>query len=580
MTGPSFEQISALAPAMKPQYRAAFQSRTVLAILGKYEIADSPLRVCHFIAQVFAETGALTALVESLNYSASRLEAVWPKRFRTLADAQPYAHNEEALGNFVYGGRMGNIEAGDGYRYRGRGLLQITGRSAYARYGSQLGIDLVGDPDQAFSSAHCLEVAAVEWAASGWSGRSCNQWADEDNIEGVTTAINGGLNGMVDRREWLNKAKQVWLDPTSAVAQLSSRAIANLDLPDDGAKSALHVSPDLLAQAPVTSTFDGAKATLLGQFIAAAYAMHDAEPNSLTPNPVSLPSGYRVLAAIQMQDFVLFATGAVFYGLVAQSVADPNRFVVAFRGTSGWEEWWDDVNAAGLQPFRTPGCGSVGIGFARIYDTIEVVEYPSASPTGSAAPRSLKAAGSLSRQIADLVTRHAPQPSPTAAFAASASVSVTGHSLGGALTTLYVMENAKAGQIRNPLICTFASPRVGDATFVAAFNALGLVSWRVANTPDLVPGLPPESFGFEHVGALHAVTSTGKVKASIGCWHALSTYLSLIDTTLQPDADCRVTSAATQFRRAPSVVAQTPAAANAKQAADDVGLSIRVDDVR
>ena len=200
-----------------------------------------------------------------------------------------------------------------------------------------------------------------------------------------------------------------------------------------------------------------------------------------------------------MQDFVLSNTAPVFYGVVAQSIANPDHFILAIRGTSNWVEWWDDANSGFKTPFKVDGCGSVGQGFARIYDTMEIVEYAAPSATAAAAPKSLKSEGGFSRQMAKLVAGRATRPSPTAAFASSATISVTGHSLGAALATLYALDNAKTDQIRSPLICTFASPRVGDRAFANAFNELGFTSWRIDNSPDLVPKLPPQFLGFEHV---------------------------------------------------------------------------------
>jgi predicted chitinase len=546
MTTIAFDQLSSLAPHMKQQYKDAFQAADVGVVLDKYEISKAPLRICHFLAQALTETGALTTLVESLNYSASRLTEVWPSRFPTLAAAQPYAHDEEKLGNAVYGGRMGNANPGDGFLFRGRGLLQITGRSAYTHIGQRLGFDLVGNPDQAFDPAHCLEIAAAEWAASGWGGKSCNELADDDNVLGVTRAINGGLIGIEDRKAWLAKAKAIWL-PQRAIPQLASRAVANLTA---NLVSEIGIAPVLAAP------FDPARATSLGKFVEAAYSMFTANPENLMPPPSSdFPSGYRLAASIQMQDFVITGTGPVFYGFMAQSTTDPTQFVLAFRGTSDWVEWWDDANDAGTTPFKIPGVGSVGEGFARIYDTIELVEYPTSVPTAAAVPRSFKSAGGLSRQVAALVAEHA----PTAALAASAPggfamISVAGHSLGAALATLYVMENATTDKLHNPLICTFASPRVGDAAFVAAFNGLGLTSWRIANGPDLVPYLPPQFLGFTHIDALVPVSSAGKAAASVSCWHSLATYLSLLDPTLPLDPACRITAAAaTEMRSAPFV---------------------------
>jgi hypothetical protein len=260
-----------------------------------------------------------------------------------------------------------------------------------------------------------------------------------------------------------------------------------------------------------------------------------------------------------MQDFIIGSTGPTFHGFIAQSTADQNRFVLAIRGTSNAVEWWDDVNAALLIPFRVPGCGSVGAGFARIYDTLEVVERPTGPATGAIAPQSLRSIGGFSQQVANLVARHAAVTAQATGFAASAAIEVAGHSLGAALATLYTLDNAYTGKINNPALCTFASPAVGDSTFAAAFNGLGLTSWRVVNAPDLVPKLPPQILGFTHVDSPQQYSSTGKVTPSLSCWHALATYLSLIDPTLQPDPSCRLTAsiAAVQLAAASRPTAAT-----------------------
>jgi kumamolisin len=308
------------------------------------------------------------------------------------------------------------------------------------------------------------------------------------------------------------------------------------------------ISPPLdggaaISQPRVGSPFDPNPALLYGQFVQAAYTMYDADPTNLTPaQSADFPVGNQLNAWVQMQDFVIGSTGPTFYGFVAQSAADPNRFIVALRGTSNGVEWWDDANAAIMTPFKVPNCGSVGQGFARIYDTLEVVERPLGAAVSKAAPRSLKSIGGFSKQITALVKRHAASTARAIGFGSSASVDVAGHSLGGALATLYVLENARTDQLSNPLLCTFASPFVGDSTFAAAFNGLGLTSWRIVNAPDLVPKLPPQILGFTHVNTEQLFNSTGKVKSSVSCWHALATYLSLIDPTRQPGADCQLTS--------------------------------------
>lgn len=199
----TFENASLLrlAPRARDAYREAFARVDVLAASG---ILDSPGRLAHFLAQVCHETGGLTILVENLHYRAERLMEVWPSRFPTLSAARPFAGNPEALANAVYGGRMGNVHPGDGWRYIGRGLLQITGRETYARIGTALGIDLVGQPYLAVSPDHAVAIAVEEWRRSG-----CMRYADLDDVVEVTRAINGGLIGLRDRREWLLKAKTV-----------------------------------------------------------------------------------------------------------------------------------------------------------------------------------------------------------------------------------------------------------------------------------------------------------------------------------------------------------------------------------
>lgn len=195
-------QLLRIAPRARECYREAFGHLDVLAAAG---LLDRPLRLAHFLAQVCHETGGLLILVENLHYlSPERLMAVWPTRFRTRAAALPYVGKPEALANKVYGGRMGNVQSGDGWRFIGRGLCQITGRENYTRIGAALGLDLVGQPYLAVSPEHALTIAVEEWRTSG-----CTVHADADDIVKVTRAINGGLIGLSDRRVWLAKTKAV-----------------------------------------------------------------------------------------------------------------------------------------------------------------------------------------------------------------------------------------------------------------------------------------------------------------------------------------------------------------------------------
>jgi predicted chitinase len=198
------EQLQHIAPNARSNYRQAFAQAD--SVLAHYEVNANGLRLSHFMAQVLHETGGLTILVEDMNYRAERIVQVWPKRFGSVEDALPYAHNPSKLADKVYGGRMGNTRPGDGWRFIGRGLLQITGRESYERYGDALGIDLANNPDLAFDPTWTLKIAAEEWVAS-----DCNALADADSLRRVTLAINNGLTGLSSRQDWLIKAKHIWL---------------------------------------------------------------------------------------------------------------------------------------------------------------------------------------------------------------------------------------------------------------------------------------------------------------------------------------------------------------------------------
>lgn len=211
----TIEQIERLAPHCSAVYRAAFV--TGASVLARYAISHKPLRVAHFMAQVLHESGALTLHYENLRYSAKRIVQVWPRRFKPLGplDARDYAYQPEKLANAVYGGRLGNDAPGDGYLYRGRGLLQLTGKDSYARATTllQQGVsnapDLVRQPDAVVSAHWSLHVAAAEWVARG-----CNAAADDDDVARVTMLINGGAVGLSERIVWTEKTRRTW--PSSA----------------------------------------------------------------------------------------------------------------------------------------------------------------------------------------------------------------------------------------------------------------------------------------------------------------------------------------------------------------------------
>ena len=200
-----------VAPNARSSYRTAFQGGQ--SIFDRHDISATPLRLAHFMAQVLHESGGLAIQFENLNYSAERLSKVWPSRFRPrgLLDPLLFAHDPERLANEVYGGRMSNSQPGDGYRYRGRGLLQLTGRESYQQATEILrrhdteAPDFVSSPDEVINPPWCLAVAAAEWAAKG-----CNTLADRDDIGRITRAINGGQIGLAERQEWARRCKAIW----------------------------------------------------------------------------------------------------------------------------------------------------------------------------------------------------------------------------------------------------------------------------------------------------------------------------------------------------------------------------------
>ena len=175
-------------------------------VLPEYKI-DTPLRICHFLAQILHESGHLKYKCENLNYSAESLRKVFPKYFKTAEIAQQYARKPEKIANRVYANRMGNGNeaSGDGWKYRGRGILELTGYINYKTCGQDLGIDLENNP----SSIIIDPVLDVKIACWFWNKNKLNELADKDDIISITKKINGGLNGISDRCKILNLAKNV-----------------------------------------------------------------------------------------------------------------------------------------------------------------------------------------------------------------------------------------------------------------------------------------------------------------------------------------------------------------------------------
>lgn len=174
---------------------------------------DTPLRVAHFLAQVLHESGKLTCVEENLNYSAEALLRVFPSYF-TPAQASEYARKPPLIGSRVYANRMGNGDeaSGDGYRYRGRGLIQLTGKNNYRAFSQRIGADVVAHPELV------ADTYALHSALYYWTENHINALADLDDVRAVTRRVNGGLNGLSDRMALLDQAKKLLVVEPSALS--------------------------------------------------------------------------------------------------------------------------------------------------------------------------------------------------------------------------------------------------------------------------------------------------------------------------------------------------------------------------
>ncbi|MEM9179746.1 MAG: glycoside hydrolase family 19 protein [Pseudomonadota bacterium] len=182
--------------------------RVLNQVVAHYKIGENPRRFSHFMAQLAHESAHFTAMEENLNYSTQGLMKIFRSKFRDEAEAASYARQPEKIANRVYANRIGNGDeaSGDGWRYRGRGFIQLTGRANYRSIGGRLGLDLENDPDVVASNP----VIALQVAANYWDSRNLNEVADTDDIFEVTRLINGGHNGIEDRKHLLNVAKSIW----------------------------------------------------------------------------------------------------------------------------------------------------------------------------------------------------------------------------------------------------------------------------------------------------------------------------------------------------------------------------------
>ena len=189
---------------------------TYLTYINKYAQEfglDKPRRMAMWLANVAHESNEMRSVSENLNYTAERLMAVFPSRFKTKPIANLYARNPQKLGNYIYANRMGNrgVESGDGYRFRGRGFYQLTGRDNYKAYNLYLAstgvkVDLLTDAGADLIAQPVGAVKSAMWFAM----KHLNKYADANNYNGYCKALNGGLVGIASRNAYYARACKVF----------------------------------------------------------------------------------------------------------------------------------------------------------------------------------------------------------------------------------------------------------------------------------------------------------------------------------------------------------------------------------
>jgi len=201
------QQLAVIMPRLRNSAHLPVWVTALNEILPKYRI-DTPQRVAAFLSQTGHESLDFTILTENLNYSADALHKVFRKYFPTLASAQPFHRKPEMIANRVYGGRMGNgpEATGDGYRYRGRGLMQVTGKNNYDACSVYLFKNdrLLKDPDFLTTPEGALMSACWFWTAN-----NLNAIADREDNHTLTRRINGGTHGLEDRLSRYDRAIKV-----------------------------------------------------------------------------------------------------------------------------------------------------------------------------------------------------------------------------------------------------------------------------------------------------------------------------------------------------------------------------------
>lgn len=284
MTKP-VDVVNRLCPGAKPSYVAAIAR-------GGPQFSDysiiTPLRLAHFLAQIFHESGGLRIEWESGAYSAKRLLEIFGVGHHSAAitsdEAARLAYNGPAIFERVYGlgnpekaRELGNTQAGDGYKFRGGGLMQTTGKDNYRRIGEKIGVDLVAHPELVLDPRYALLPALVEWG----EGR-LNYYADGDDLLSVSRAINLGSphstktpNGLADRANWLRQTKaavgvSVDLSPLAEAPAPAQKPAASPPVGPPTTAPPVPVPPQAPPPQPAAAGLAGVVAAI-GRFLAALF---------------------------------------------------------------------------------------------------------------------------------------------------------------------------------------------------------------------------------------------------------------------------------------------------------------------
>lgn len=211
------EQIAKCAPRNK---NAAELYEALSQVLPKYDI-NTPERVAAFMAQCGHESVDFSVLKENLNYSAKGLHGTWPKRFPTLESAAPYERNAEKIANKVYSDRMGNgpESSGEGWKFRGRGAIQLTGKDNYSRFAKDIGKTV----DEAVAYVETL-AGAIESACWFWKNNNLNVQSDAKDMKAATKKINGGDLGLKERTDHFNHYLQYLSNGAPSAAPAAPQA--------------------------------------------------------------------------------------------------------------------------------------------------------------------------------------------------------------------------------------------------------------------------------------------------------------------------------------------------------------------